>query len=301
MSYDTDPERGCGRKQPDAFYIEGVSSSRGTLNPWTWVLGNGMDKTIPLQLPPRKTQVVNIPATMVLKQVVWPDKNIQMSTAQATLYDWLTPEGVKPIGIADHVGASNYTAAQFAQEAMAHGVSRRITPDLARTYGVALQAYGAVPILFTHSKVPVFRSMEERDLVCSMSFHFSESDVHIKPTWEVQRWGELYGRWSAYSRDRATGVEYYDGGRSYLVHVLNTLDYVERYAKKYTEKSETDEERIAAFAGLHYQEQAFGISWVNRLTYTLPTDHMIDPNILDIPSITIVDLDAEGGEEDDEE
>ena len=68
------PTRGCGKKKHDAFYGEGGGFySNGALNVWTWLLGDGIDNNVALEIPARQVQASSgSTAFLPLFQVIGP-------------------------------------------------------------------------------------------------------------------------------------------------------------------------------------------------------------------------------------
>lgn len=272
------PHRKCGRKKTDSFYLEADiagEDEEGTLRPFTWVLGDGLDKTIPMTIPPRKTIFLNPAATLSELELVRIEDGFDINERYYRML-----EKTRDLGIGDHVGANNYSVWSFANEVIEYGPGRRITPQEAQMYAEILQVHGPFPMLFTHSRMPIFENEEQLE----EAFHIVDDTIgiplwgplEVTATWDHQDWGQ-YARQSS---------GFFHPMRLILV-VLDAID-------KQWKMNKDQPAYIAAkkfFEDVSFVEQPFGLSWLTKVTYTLPEDVRETPDIIfDIPGINILDL-----------
>lgn len=240
----------------------------------------------PLTLPPRGQMILNIPASIATGERVIADQQLSLTPSQAKLYEMIAGTAVPTIGTADHVGSNNYTAYGFILETSEYGVSRRTTRQDAELYAMILAKKGAVPILFTHSGIPMFRHQKEAEQAWTYleAWHGDLSDNHWCATWRIEKDRyEGYDRWGMRRRKPCM----YWGNKSYMYGVIALID------KAADMKSSDDQywQEVNQFLStLLYQEQTFLLSWINQVSYTLPTNGEIDPTILEIPGIRVLDL-----------
>ena len=65
------PSRGCGTKKEDGCYGEGPEEAEGgILRGWSWVLGDGINNVIPLNIPPLIMVICNPAATLAARELV---------------------------------------------------------------------------------------------------------------------------------------------------------------------------------------------------------------------------------------
>jgi hypothetical protein len=254
--YFGNPKRGCGTKKKDAFYLEGGELSRqGELWAGTWFLGSGLFDDLDtargcnITIPPRQMGVYNLPATIANGQLeIATGKFVPVDQENVNVYNRLRGQKrLKRIGIFDHVGTSHYSPWSFADEIMQLGPSRRVTPEFALFVAALIRRIGPVPVLFTHSKMPVFEASEDRDAAIR-SLGIDTEILHLDPTWMRVKFG-MYS-------------DMYNGHRSYLIPVLKELAL-----------------GTSVPMGIQFCEQPFVASWYTRVTYTLPDDGMIDDKI----------------------
>lgn len=278
-----DPPRKCGRKKPDSFYIEGSLVPGGSLHAWTWLLGNGVDDILPVELPPRQMSLINPRACIASgEKVLADDEFVPIDTADGELYIQLE-NSIKNVGIGDHVGKNNYSAYSFAKETAELGASRRVNRDIAELYARLIAQFGAVPIIFSHSRVPVFADKRHFKGVfgfCkTLWHHIGERSWHGNACWRLPEWG-MYAR-----------HDQYDGRNSAMTLILATVDALDNNWNAHRAFPLWQEAK-EKFDNLMYQEQLFGGSWITQVTYTLPDDKMINPAIWHIPGINILNLEV---------
>lgn len=274
------PPRGCGKKKHDAFYGEGGGfSSSGALNVWTWLLGDGIDNNVALEIPARQVVAIDPILTVLFKSFMIPTQaNIMIPEEAEPLYDKLLT-AMKSPGVADHVGANNYTAYEFALETMMYGPSRRIPKRTAKTLAEIISLLGPIPMMFTHSKVPVFKNILHAAEAIKIFHEISDRyyynrNLYWDPSWTQELWG-MYAR-----RNQQPGDDHF------MVVVLSMLSDIEQ--------GNMPEKHLAFFKSLAYREQTFGLSWLTRVSYTLPKEGEPEEDIYEIPGLNVIDLDACG-------
>lgn len=263
------PTRGCGTKKADAFYAGAGMGSGGALSAWTWVLGNGVEP-VSVRIPPRQPIVIDLVATLLEQELVVASDNYDRNSQEYRELRKRVPQ----TGLGDHVGASFYDPISFATETQLYGPSRRVSRRNAELIAILLRDLGPLPIMFTHSQIPVFSS----DGAAEIFIHEMLNDVRPDriPTWE-------YEKWTCYAM-----VDGRDSGSShYLRQVLDILHLMGRpsFTLEHREKLSLYLDQVT------FIEQPFGVSWITQISYTLPADgKLTDPSILEIPGIDILDL-----------
>lgn len=286
----SNPTRGCGTKKPNSFYIEGEMSAGGGLHALTWLFGDGVENFIPLNIPPRQIQFANIPATIARGSLVLNEGKYQPSDWERDIYKHLASSAVPPIGIVDHVGKNNYSAYSFATEVGLYGPSRKITPQMATIVGELIHKTGPLPIMFTHDRVPTFTTSKEVDDAIQMAlgcFLFDYKNLAYNPVWE-------YGSWGMYAiKNQWTGAH----NPRHFMHVL--LPVIDQIDKHWKDRKDNEAYQAAKtfFAGTRMIEQPFALSWLTKVTYTLPEDGIIPDKVQQIlqsiPNVNILDLQEE--------
>jgi hypothetical protein len=267
--YKANPKRGCGTKKKGGFYLEGGELDEGgTLWTATYFFGSGllvdMDsiRGVNIQVPPRQMNIHNIPGTIANAQLEpATSKFVPVDTANWTVYQNLKGKRVKRLGIIDHVGSSYYTPWTFSEETRMLGPSRRTTEEFAFTVAALIQRYGPIPVLFTHSEIPVFETAVDREDALT-TLMMEPSRKMLEPTWLWEDFG-MYA-----------GMD--PGNTHYMRHILRAMDSGETFDNVMT------------------IEQPFVASWYTRVTYTLPEDGRINDkiqNMYDAGLINIIDLD----------
>lgn len=238
----SNPERGCGRLKEGGFYARGDTSPNGMLNAWTWCLGEhctgGLNLTI--SVPARQMQVINLPATLHSRRM----------RTEALENGVLTPDSplrrLPPLALLDHIGSEFYTPWSFYAECSMHGPSRRIPEHMART----IAAHTPIPIVFTHSALPVADPLAVNDLIAWAldGSVFPRSVLLRSPTYLEPEWGLWRGA--------------YDGGNHWVVTALNKLAALGNHKKHLTEvlPAALAEQTLMC-------EQVYGISWISRCIY----------------------------------
>ena len=261
------PSRGCGQKADGACYGEGPEESEGgILREWTWVLGNGIDDFIPLNIPPLVMVVCNPAATIAARELVKAQHPTFIKIAAlenydpGTVYDQMKTR-TKNIGVADHVGKDNYSAYSFARETLWHGPSRKIPPQLGKELAQIIWNNGPIPMLFTHDNMPVFddfRHLEECvDFVAACLEDTAPIDpdgMEWVPTWEMSGWSQY-----------TTTPD--DGSNHILVPILSVLGELATNWMSHKNDAPYQEARDF-FKTVRVVEQPFGMSWLGKVTYT---------------------------------
>lgn len=283
----SNPVRGCGTKKRDSFYAEGTIKSGGALHAQTWFLGDGVDNIIPVNIPPRKMMYGNIAATFAAGEVILADVDFIPRQWEVELFDRMLL-ATKQFGIYDHVGKDNYSAYSFSEELGLYGPSRKMPKETAVIFAKLIHQRGPLPIVFSHDRMPVFRSETQRDAFVELVLQRwpnaePENGYDYDPVWCNDNWG-MYAR-----------KNQYNGWRNYLTGVLAFLDSIDRDWKV----NKNDPIYIQAKSILDnciFQEQFFSASWITRISYTLPEDGQIDESLINIPGLNIIDLEKEDNE-----
>lgn len=264
--FNPNPPRRCGgSKKPNSFYLEGGEfSDTGTLWPWVWLLGDGIEDNIYLEIPPRQMQLIN-PVLTILFQTFMPmgGPKVPIPKDRRWVYDHLH-NGTSVPGVADHVGAQFYTPFNFALETQELSASRRVSSQMARALSLAINQYGPMPMMFTHSDIPSFRNVAERGVALAhvkecMGYINGDDDhvVFMQPTWKHDNWGMYASR------------KQWIGHTQFMVPVLRFMDAIKCNWKELKDQDCWVNAR-KYFRGLRYTEQTFGMSWLCQVTYTMP-------------------------------
>ena len=274
---DPNPSRKCGSKKHDAFYAEGGDFSEdGALNTWTWLLGDGLENSIFLKVPARQVVAIDPVLTVFFKSFMYPtNADVVIPGELEERYERLNL-AMKSPGVADHVGANNYTAHNFYVETSLYGPSRRIPQKTAKYLAEIISLMGPIPMLFTHSKIPVFRDKIEMISALQViqdDFMEISQSAYWLPSWEYEQWG-MYAR-----RGQWPGHDHV------LIPILAFIDKLEDGLIE-------DDKAKDFFKSLTYTEQTLGLSWLTKITYTLPEAGELGEDILGIPGLNIIDLDA---------
>lgn len=239
-----DPDRGCGNLREGGCYLRGGDFSEdGTLEPWTWALGEHIigGKNLNISAPPRSMTLVRLPETLH-KRSLW--------TGLLAGEKLPAPLAHLPaFSLIDHVGSSYYTPWSFYQETEEHGPSRRVPEDFAAT----IARYTPLPILFTHSWLPVVDKAIRKQLC---AWGEVPAIAHFTPTYLHPDWGI-----------RADSA--YQGDEHWIINVLRRMamdgDNRAVHLSKIMPPELVNDTLIS--------EQAFGISWIVRVLYVAkPTD-----------------------------
>jgi len=248
-----DIERRCGHLEPGAYYLSsaGMFSKNAGFHAVTYPFGNGIDENIDCTgVPMRGVATASIAASFTLGQITKQHMipkymqrggNELFQSLKKRVGDW---------GIVDHVGSVHYKwPNHFTDELFMYGPNRNIPANVVRE----VAKYLPVPVLFTHSRVPVFRDTGQRDAL--MDCYAQKSDCfvrqawHFGPNWERPSWGAL--------RDYDRGDDHF------MIPAIALLERWDRERAKLEGDPVWDEVgRIAA--SIMYEEQPFAISWFFR-------------------------------------
>lgn len=250
-----DEPRGCGSLVPGGYYLSAVdcTTAMGSLQAVTFPFGDGMDNVVHCagSVPIRGMLLINPAATFAAQEVV----RAEAPVTPADLYQKLTDQ-VLPQGLIDHVGSRHYTACGFAQELFERMPNRRVHPDLARNLAGKLP----LPVVFTHSEIPLFRSPSEiaQALGYCEQFMSGDRDFHFGANWLREGWGVFANQ---------------DDGRDhFMLPICGMLDKLRRdWQHLHTIPWWRDVK--AFFDGLQYEEQPFAISWFIRAIRIVDEDH----------------------------
>ena len=264
---DANPERGCGTKKGDSCYGEGPGSREGgTLRPWTWLLGDGHTDFIAVKVPARIMIEINPAATIITRGIERsPHPVLQEIDAY---HDML--ERTKRVGMADHVGADNYSPYSFVREVRLYGPSRRFPKSLAKVVAQKIWDNGPIPIMFTHNRMPVFDDHRHLERAVDILDACEGIDIDLDalrwaPTWEDPGW-------SQYTNTRS------NGGDHILIPILRVIDAVENKWPLYQD-SEAYSVAKNFFESVRFTEQAFGLAWLGKVTYTMPSEGELDESM----------------------
>lgn len=317
VSYTPNPARGCGHKRPGGFYAEGGEIGiGGALNAFTWLLGDGLAHSphnIMTRIPPRQMVIGNTYAALLEGEFV----------------DYLVPyeprfedtgrlvelkKRVPPFAIFDHVGSNHYSPFSFAEECMKYGPSRRIPPDIAKMLllgpevkrkgkageaekGRKEQREGGmlpIPIIFTHSKMPVFKSQAQKTEVlelaeCIIDGYESDKKYH-GATWQKEDWG-LYAKFKDLGHDH------------YLPAILSIFHVLDNEWSR-VKNSPLWQQAKEVLGKVERVEQVFGASWICQVSYVLPKDNEpVHDFVNELDGLNILDLSGDDNQpagEDDE-
>ncbi len=285
---DRNPQRGCGTKTSDSYYLEGDTGTGGPLWAWTWFLGDGLDHVLLVsrnQVPTRSVVAINPAATLVFESFVGADSPFSVRNAEREQAYRYYLGKTRDVGSADHIGAIHYSPYAFAEETIRHGPSRKITKQMAKVFAELFLEHGPFPMLFSHTLIPLFATEDHKKEV----FDAVIKALWANPDhfWQDACWN--HDEWGQYS-----SKGHNPGNSSFLVPILNVMNTV--FERKPSELvTLSDEWHLAqrAMKNVRYEDQIFGASWMTRVTYTLPEDGKDEAReeaLNDIPGIDILDL-----------
>lgn len=280
--------RGCGEMQEGAYYLGADKPGPGgSIWAWIWLFGDPPNLPM-LYVPPRATLVRNVGATIMLAEHIDLSPRFIPEEDEKALYNQICAS-TRDIGVVDHVGKSFYTAFAFAEEVNAQGPSRRTTKETAKLVSELIMRHGPLPILFTHSQMPVFHDDAhiEEFIELISACYFEEEDV---PDWESVRRTPLWldPDWGLYKRDLGQHPGHNHVGR----HILEAIDIVMSGLSE--ERRERPEWlKVEEFVdGLILAEQMFGLSYLHKVIYTLPGGDVAAGAKVqeEIPGLELLDL-----------
>ncbi len=228
-----DTRRGCGNLVKGGLYARGTFGKNGTLEAWTWCLGEGVigGRNLNLSAPARQMGLIRLPETLFNRYV----------SSEPLPFTTDVLGRLPAFALLDHIGASFYTPWSFASEVKRLGPSRRVPEAMAATIARHLP----MPILFTHSWMPVVDSGYQDEL---MKWAGAVGSWDISMTHDHPEWG-------VYAADRNHGEGHW------LVPVLTALHrQCEGYKLIGNLPAELAENTLL-------NEQAFGISWITNVCY----------------------------------
>ena len=274
---EANPPRACGRKKSGAYYLETPGMGEGgVLRPWTWVLGDGLQDIIEVEAPARGVMVIDLPCLMDGQGISHP---LPFSADDGRSEFQLSTHGkFGTAALIDHIGTNNYSAYSFYDEARQHGVSRRVTFNDAMVASDHVMRKSVLPIVFTHSNVPVFGNKLERDLALVMALEcypdgYMYNILNMDATWRNPSFG---------SSNRA-GSDYC-GQDHYLIPILWMVDDI-RFGR-----GRAHDRAIQFFKKLNYSEQPIGLTWIGHVTHTQYDDGTVDPKVTQMPVVRTLDL-----------
>lgn len=302
--YKINPKRGCGTKKHDSFYAEADVGQGGHLASWCWLLGDGLvgGDILPMRIPPRGQVIINPAATLTLRDLFVADGPFQPLTSdQAEVYTHYKNR-TKHIGVGDHVGSEHYSAFSFAKETAYYGPSRKMAPDMAKIMAHIIYQAGPVPILFSHARVPLFKADVNIEVMQQL-IDEAEADYIKLPGTGIDWQSKNYeATWLHSDFGMSARLDHYLGKDHFMVAILQALDMVDR---QWSEVSHLKSWQAlkSKFNKMIFYEQAIGLSWLTRVSYTLPaSDSRYKPEFLQsIKGLHIIDLDGQPEDEDDEQ
>ena len=128
--YSANPQRECGTKKQDSFYLEGGEFGEGgALWPLSYILGTGYpEDALAMEIAPLGMQWFNPAATLAVEELVLANGAFEPADDDvAQRYDHFQT-CTKSVGLIDHVGGQ-YTAHSFANELAQYGPSRKVPPQ----------------------------------------------------------------------------------------------------------------------------------------------------------------------------
>lgn len=270
------PQRGCGYKHR-GYYIEGGPLvAGGGLEPVTLCTGDLLDggEAILCRIPPRKSLQFFVWDTFRFGSVEYLGTD-EMTPVGRKHIDEIVRKGTKFVGIIDHVGSKHYSPISFIKELKELGPSRRVSRDMALLVRQLMEAgVGPVPIFFSHSQVPLFKSVRAYHKALMMAQElFSivpDRKLHTAAAYEREGWGMNRRMWGGIS-------EVHPAASYYLLELdaaCRTTD--ERFTK------------ARDFLRKHvvYAEQLFCCSWISQVSFA--TDDGTVPAAAN--GLTILDL-----------
>lgn len=284
--WDPDPERGCGRKQHDSFYLEsGPGSPNGSLSLVTLCTGDLQigGENILCNIPPRGSHVFYPIDTLRLGEVQFAAAHVGTPESRKGI-ERIATIGTKAIGLVDHVGSNNYSPVSFIHELHEYGASRRVTREMAdKVLELMNVGITSVPIFFSHSDIPLLQ-LEQRDKACRLMYDVWEylpetlfdAASYTHPLWGMrrQKWGGIW--------------EEVPAAAWYILKLIDAARYPEVDARFAAAKELTD--------GYRYHKQLLCASWIRHVAYCTRTGDV--PNDILDGGYTILDLSRQSnGEE----
>lgn len=268
--YPPNPPRLCGTKRP-GFYVEADMGATGSLAAITWLLGTHVagSTNCLTAIPARAMVAGNLPASLIEGEFVSADvpylQGLHVQGAQSAealakrmAYDKIS-QAAAPVALFDHVGSNNYTPHEFASELAEYGPSRRVPKTLALQVAQAVNAQGALPIVFTHSDLPMFGDLETRDRAMALAaqavYGYDPEAVYTVATWHRDGWG-MY-------------ASHVDRGRDhYLVAILGAMARIRRQPSLASGiTAQTWQPLAEALAQVPTAEAPFCASWITKVTH----------------------------------
>lgn len=253
-----DFRRGCGHLVPGGYYLSsvGCDSRMGSLQAVTFPFGDSLKDIVFCKgvVPSRGMLLIDPAATFTLQSITTPTKLLALQGDEADLYHSLR-ERVLEVGLIDHVGRRHYTSAEFTSELYDRMPNRRVHPDVARKIAPMLP----LPVIFTHSQIPVFRSSDERGQALSLYQEYAElGDVFIDTNWMRPEWGLF--------------AHHDDGRDHFMIPILALLDKLTRDWQQLAHSPWWRKVK-EFFDSLQYAEQPFAISWFVQAIRIVNDDH----------------------------
>lgn len=245
--------RGCGTLKEGKCYLQGRSGPGGTLKAWVWLLGTQLSGSAwnwLTDVPPRMMQTVDFQFSLADCRTIFPNHGLDFYevVARRPMPDQARMNLVHlpRYGLLDHVGSVHYTPASFARECAARGPSRAVPRSMAANVAKLLKHFAALPIIFTHSDVPLVNPDAHHDLIQDLCF--APGEAQLNPTWWYKGWGLHKGKQA--------------GKDHWAVDLMDVLDRKELPADY--------------GADIVFAEQVFGVSWITSSVYVTRGDETPD-------------------------
>ncbi len=239
LSSIANPKRGCGRLKAGGCYARGDFSSGGTLNAWTWTLGEHIigRQNLMMNVAPRQMQLINLPGTLATGRLTTESLGVEQLPPEHAI------QRLPQYALIDHVGSAHYTAWEFAQETIRHGPSRRLPRGIAKV----LAKHTPIPIVFCHSWLPLADEMHVDGLLAWAAT--KREDKYFGPTFDHPDWGLGQGDWK--------------GGGHWVTDVVSRMHFAGKGKPCHLTKIMAPE----LVENTLLEEMIFGISWITRLVY----------------------------------
>lgn len=273
MTYEPNPERGCGTKKDNSWYMECEITSEGTAVSWVYCFGSHINdgRNFMPNVSAVGMQQINMPASLL--------DGLITNRTDHPMYEALAKK-IGILGWLDYVGDGYYSGMSFANEAITMGVSRKVTKENAM---LALETAPTV-ILFL-KKMPLFSTIEDAQRVSIMAIDYLQSraildgnqreSYRMGPCWLEPDWSfEKDGWW---------------GDTHYMRLIMTALHWLKADTSGPSDFG--NEMREMARLG-KFRAMPFGMSIINRVSYTKPLDGKEMDRDANKFGVSIIDLEA---------
>lgn len=238
--------RGCGNKKPGRCYGESSMGPGGILNLWTWFTDSGLSGlTLPLEGAPKQGMLEINPRLSLLWRTV-------VTYAQGLVIERDSPpdmpahlERLGNYALLDHVGENNYPSGwDFVAEVLRLGPSRVIPAGIA----VEASKHTPFPIIFSHSRVPVFASTEPLEEYIVEALDEEPNNLRLASCLHYADWGMYVDDWDGWD---TRGNQ--DRPNAPAQALAKILEGIGRHGLSYP--------------GYTMREGLVGASWITKVTY----------------------------------